>query len=97
LFLLLNPGLISTVIPSFAAGGVVSKMDPDSVGAHPDWRKALGDVLYQQVWKEGDSASVIEEARLRLKAKLDILSGLGRGTYFNEASSGFLTFHTRHL
>ena len=94
---MLNPGLVLTVILSFAAGGVVSKMDPDSVGAHPDWRKALGDVLYQQVWKEGDSPSVIEETKSRLRAKLDILSGLGRGTYFNEASSSFLTFHTRRI
>jgi hypothetical protein len=89
--------MILTVILSFAAGGVVSKLDPDSVGAHPDWRKVLGNVIYPLGWKDGDSASVIEETKSRLRGKLDILSGLGRGTYFNEASRGFLTFHRRHI
>ena len=59
-------------------------MDPDSVGVHPDWRKAVAHVYTLRKWNEGDSASVIEESKRRLRAYLDILSGLGRATYLNE-------------
>lgn len=62
----------------------MNKVDPDSVGVHPDWRKALAVVIVAEWLEEGDSGSVIAEARSRLSAKLDILTGLGRGTYLNE-------------
>lgn len=61
-------------------------MNPDAVGVHPDWRKAVAHVYTLGGWNEGDSSSVIEETKSRLRAYLDIFSGLGRATYFNEVS-----------
>ena len=86
-------------------GGAVSKMDPDSVGVHPDWRKALAIIILSLPWQEGDSASTIAGVKKRLRDGLDVLSGLGRGTYFNEVTQVLiLSSHdwsaqrsTRHL
>ncbi|KAF9458245.1 hypothetical protein BDZ94DRAFT_1240156 [Collybia nuda] len=68
---------------NFIAGGAVSKVDPDSTGLHPDWRKAIGLVNFSEGWVDGDPASVIEAARKKIKEGLNILQGLGSSTYFN--------------
>jgi hypothetical protein len=62
----------------------VNKVDPDSVGVHPDWRKALAVIIVAEWLEEGDSGAGIAEARSRLRAKQDMLTDLGRGTYLNE-------------
>jgi hypothetical protein len=67
-------------------GGAVSKVDPDSTGVHPDWRKALAIIILSLPWKEGDPVSTIAGVKKRLRNGLDVLSGLGRGTYFNEVT-----------
>jgi len=75
---------------SFVAGGAVSGVDPDAVGLNPDWRKALAHVLFTEKWQQGDSAAVIQEARRRNRANLDILDRIAPGSsaaYFNEVSS----------
>jgi hypothetical protein len=71
---------------SFVGGGAVSKVDPNAMGLHPDWRKALAIVSFSTAWQEGDPASVIEEAKKKNRANVDILDRLapGSATYFNE-------------
>ena len=71
---------------SFVAGGAVSKVDPDAMGLHPDWRKAVGHVFFSMGWKEGDPASVIREVRQRNIAGVNILDRFapGSATYLNE-------------
>ncbi|GLB39902.1 putative oxygen-dependent FAD-linked oxidoreductase family protein [Lyophyllum shimeji] len=73
---------------NFVAGGAVSKVDPETSGLHPAWRKAVAHVYSVESWAEGTSVSDIQQARQRLRAALDILDGLGPGsaTYYNEAS-----------
>ena len=72
-------------------------MDPNAVGVHPDWRKAVAHTYTLREWNEGDSSSVIEETKRRLRACLDILSGLGRATYFNEVASLILLLCDSHI
>jgi len=89
-----DPGKVADVILSlggfaginFIAGGAVSKVDPDSTGVHPGWRRALVHIFIAEGWEEGDSASIIQDAKARLRAGLDKLAALGSVTYFNEAS-----------
>ncbi|TFK31866.1 hypothetical protein BDQ12DRAFT_693389 [Crucibulum laeve] len=73
---------------NFVAGGAVSKVDPESTGLNPSWRKAIAHVYFTEVWNDGDSSIVIEQARQRLRDKLNILDGIApdSGTYLNEAS-----------
>jgi hypothetical protein len=39
----------------------VSKVDPDSTGLNPAWRKALAHIDWSQGWDEGASASEIDQ------------------------------------
>ncbi|KAF9458246.1 hypothetical protein BDZ94DRAFT_1284944 [Collybia nuda] len=73
---------------NFVAGGAVSKVDPETTGLHPDWRKAIALVFFIEGWVDGTPASDIQAARARIRNGLDTLDGLapGSATYFNEAS-----------
>ena len=70
---------------SLVAGGAVSKVDPDSTGVNPAWRKALTHVIWGQGWDEGASVSEIDRRRAALAKTLGQLSNLtGSSAYFNE-------------
>ncbi|KAF9467718.1 hypothetical protein BDZ94DRAFT_980876 [Collybia nuda] len=73
---------------NFVAGGAVSKVDPDSTGLNPAWRKALGHATFGVSWKEGQPASEIQKARQQLRDGIKTLDAVapGSGAYFNEAS-----------
>jgi hypothetical protein len=73
---------------SLVAGGAVSRVDPDSTGLNPAWRKALGQLGYGTGWAEGASTAEITQLRKQLAQNLKKLSDLtpGSGAYFNEAS-----------
>ncbi|KAF9458248.1 hypothetical protein BDZ94DRAFT_1325679 [Collybia nuda] len=71
---------------NLVAGGAVSKVDPETTGLHPAWRKALGLAYFTESWADGDPASVIQGVRKKIERGVDILEGLGSATYFNEAS-----------
>jgi hypothetical protein len=63
----------------------VSKVDPDSTGLNPAWRKALAHVDWSKIWDEGASASEIDQVRAALAKTLGKLSTLtGSSAYFNE-------------
>ena len=63
----------------------MSKVNPDSTGVNPAWRKALAHVVWGQGWEEGTSASKINQMRAALAKTLGMLSTLtGSSAYFNE-------------
>jgi hypothetical protein len=62
-------------------------VDPDATGLHPYWRKALAHLYFTDGWEEGDSSSVIEDARKRIRANLDTLNNLGSAAYLNEVNT----------
>ena len=63
----------------------MSKVDPDSTGINPAWRKALTHVVWGRGWDEGASVSEIDQTRAALAKTLEKLSTLtGSSAYFNE-------------
>lgn len=81
---LLSDGYICRLV----AGGAVSKVDPDSTGLNPAWRKALASVTFGIGWAEGTSSTEIKQLRAELAGKLESISALApeSGSYFNEVS-----------
>lgn len=71
---------------SLVAGGAVSKVDPDSTGLNPAWRKAVCHVLCSESWPEGQPVPDILAARKRIQDNIKILDKVapGSGAYFNE-------------
>ena len=72
---------------SLVAGGAVSKVDPDSTGLNPAWRKALTHVVWGTGWDEGTPANEIKQLRAALAKSLNNLTQLtGSSAYYNEVS-----------
>jgi len=71
---------------SFVAGGAVSRVDPESTGLNPSWRKAVAQVSIGESWEEGADSAMIFAARERLKRGTDVLDKLTKdsGSYLNE-------------
>jgi hypothetical protein len=70
---------------SHVAGGAVSKVDPDSTGLNPFWRKALVHVTWRIGWEEGTHANEIKRLRTGLAHTLQNITNLtGSSAYFNE-------------
>lgn len=76
---------------SLVAGGAVSRVNPNSTGLNPSWRKALVHVLFGRGWVEGTPSSEIEEIRAQVASNLKNLSDLmpEAGSYFNEVCPQF--------
>ena len=68
------------------AGGAVSRVDPDSTGLNPSWRKALSSVFIVAPWSEGSTADFIFQQIDAMKQSTLILDQLttDSGSYFNE-------------
>ena len=76
-----NSPIISSV-----AGGAVSRMDPDSTGLNPSWRKALSEVYITTSWPEGSTTDFIfqqTDAMMQSTLILDQLT-TDSGSYLNE-------------
>ncbi|KAH7921690.1 FAD-binding domain-containing protein [Leucogyrophana mollusca] len=73
---------------NFVAGGEVSKIDPNSVGVNPAWRKAIIHVIFGFNWPFGATSEEIDGLVEVLKAEEKALHDLTpeSGAYFNEAS-----------
>lgn len=70
------------------AVGAVSKLDPDSTGLNPAWRKALVHVVWGTGWDEGTPTSEIENLRTVLAQSLQNVARLtGSSAYYNEVCS----------
>jgi len=82
-------GLEVLISYHLVAGGAVSKVDPDSAGLNPAWRKALAHIAVGSSWPEGINASEIHQMQDKVKRHLSVLEelvGPDGGAYFNEAS-----------
>jgi hypothetical protein len=68
------------------AGGVVTKIDPDSTGLNPAWRKTLANIIHIDAWPEGVSSSELKRIRERVQSNQRELTALApdSGAYFNE-------------
>lgn len=66
----------------------MSKVDPDSTGLNPAWRKALVHVAFGGAWDEGAPATEITRVREQLARRLKKISDVtpGSGAYLNEVS-----------
>ncbi|KAH7907437.1 hypothetical protein BJ138DRAFT_1160149 [Hygrophoropsis aurantiaca] len=73
---------------NFVAGGEVSKINPDSVGVNPAWRKAIIHATFGFNWPFGATSQEIDALVTQLKAEESALHDLTpqSGAYFNEAS-----------
>lgn len=68
------------------AGGAVSKVNPDSAGLNPEWRKSLGELVTSITWQEGATTADINVLRETAASDLALLDTIspGSATYFNE-------------
>ncbi|KAF8692566.1 hypothetical protein AX14_002469 [Amanita brunnescens Koide BX004] len=71
---------------NFVAGGAVSKVNPDSAGLNPAWRKTLGELVTSVDWNEGTSAAEIKSLRKIAASNLELLDTISvdHATYYNE-------------
>ena len=71
---------------SSIAGGAVSRVDPDSTGLNPSWRKAVSEVYITTFWPEGSTADFIFQQIDKFKQSILILDELttDSGSYLNE-------------
>ena len=78
--------LFYSFFQSSVAGGAVSRVDPESTGLNPSWRKAIAEVLTGVSWEEGANSTTILAAIERLKQRTDVLDKLTKdsGSYLNE-------------
>ena len=73
---------------SSVAGGAVSRVDPDSTGLNPSWRKAATEVYITTVWPEGSTVDFIFQQIDKMKQSILILDELttDSGSYLNEVN-----------
>lgn len=66
----------------------MSKVNPDSTGLNPAWRKAIAQLGYSVEWADGTSIAGITQLRKINAQNLKRISNLtpGSGAYFNEVS-----------
>jgi hypothetical protein len=79
----LNPEFLPQ---SLVTGGQVSRVDPDSTGLNPAWRKSLVYATVRTTWRDGASLTEIEAARQLLIRDMKVLEGIApeSGAYLNE-------------
>ena len=71
---------------SLVTGGQVSRVDPESTGLNPVWRKSLVHAIIFTTWQDGATLTEIQAARQLLIQDMKILQGIApeSGTYLNE-------------
>ena len=74
---------------SSIAGGAVSRVDPDSTGLNPSWRRAISEVVIGVSWDEGSTADFISQQIDQLRQMILILDELttDSGSYLNEVKN----------
>ena len=90
---------IKPAIFSSVAGGAVSRVDPDSTGLNPSWRKALFEVYVSTTWPEGSTADFISQKIDGLKQSTLVLDQLttDSGSYLNEVKYTIIFWITSEL
>ena len=81
-----------TNLLSSVAGGAVSRVDPDSMGLNPSWRKAISEVFFSVFWREGSTTDLIFQKIDQLKQSTLVLDQLttDSGSYLNEVKEHFI-------
>ena len=71
---------------SMVTGGQVSRVDPESTGLNPAWRKSLVLTAVGTVWQEGANLTEIRAARRLVVQDMKTLEGIApeSGAYLNE-------------
>jgi len=84
---------------SLVAGGQVSRVDPESTGLNPAWRKSLALASIGTTWQEGANLTEIQAARRLLIQDMKILEGLApeSGAYLNEVRLNHIPSHPHSL
>jgi len=74
------------VTNSLVSGGHVSRVNPESTGLNPAWRKSLAFMLIATAWRDGANSTEIAAARALLVQDMKLLEGIApeSGAYFNE-------------
>ncbi|KAG8736932.1 hypothetical protein FRC10_008705 [Ceratobasidium sp. 414] len=82
------PPYVGTIV-NIVGGGVIDKIDPESTGLNPQWRKeALVSWNPLSGWEDdtpADMIKVIKSAVTNVTQELGKLAGLDHAAYFNEA------------
>ena len=77
---------------SLVTGGQVSRVDPDSTGLNPAWRKSLAYTVIGTTWQDGANLTEIDAARQLLVQDMKTFEGIApeSGAYFNEVRVPYL-------
>jgi len=76
---------------SLVTGGQVSRVDPESTGLNPVWRKSLILAAVGTIWQDGASLTEIQAARRLVVQDMKILEGIApeSGAYLNEVRESY--------
>jgi len=79
-------------------GGQVSRVDPDSTGLNPVWRKSLVLATVGMTWQDGANLTEIQDERQLLIQDMKSLEGIApeSGAYLNEVRESY-TSHPHSL
>ena len=71
---------------SLVTGGQVSRVNPESTGLNPAWRRSVALALLHTAWQDGANSSEIAAAREPLIHDMKLLEDLApeSGAYLNE-------------
>jgi len=84
---------------SLVTGGQVSRVDPESTGLNPAWRKSLVLTTVGTTWQDGANLTEIQAARQLLVQEMKILEGMApeSGAYLNEVRLNRMPSHPHPL
>jgi len=77
---------------SLVTGGQVSRVNPESTGLNPAWRKSLAYTLIATGWREGANLTEIMAARQLLVQDMKTLESIApeSGAYLNEVKKSHI-------
>jgi hypothetical protein len=79
---------------SLVTGGQVSRVDPESTGLNPAWRRSVVLALLHTAWLDGANSTEIAAAREPLIHDMKLLEGIApeSGAYLNEVKNSHETY-----
>ena len=84
---------------SLVAGGAVTRVDPDSTGLNPAWRKALVHTVAAITWTDGTSSSEIAALRANFRRAMVKYESIApdSGAYLNEVQFSGIPRSTKKI
>ena len=79
---------------SLVTGGQVSRVNPESTGLNPVWRKSLAYTVLSASWQDGANSTEIAAARELLVRDMKLLEAIApeSGAYLNEVKGSTLHY-----